>query len=640
MDGSATARQEGIPARPILYRTFLCLVLLGLLAWQGWLTLALFGPGDPWQNLTNEEPITSGRHCLHLYHGYLGASIFRERGMVSGYDPAFQAGYPKTPVFDSGSRPAELFSFLVNGRFQPSAYKIGFAVCCVAAPLVLYVAAWASGLGGATSVLATVLGLMVWWGLPGRELLEKGDLDVILAGLAALLHVGFLIRFHQFPGPLAWLGLVFTGWLGWFADAMIFVPVVPLVLIYYLSVGCKHRLLWHAALFVALCGGVALNIFWLLDWVTFLWVRAPLQPDAPLLAHLTFHTVWSAPVWGANADRWLASAMFGLGVLGIWILNETHQRPAARVLGFGAGMLLALALAGTCLEPLSALGTPRLWVPGLCFLALPAAHACVRFVRYSSSWLGHGWRPVALWGTAAVLLGYFGRRPIEAFALHYAHVDPLKTGLSPEERDLVDIIKQNTTPQARILWEDSPENDGVNCWTPLLPLLTERAFLGGLDASASIDHMFATLTSRKLAERSFAAWSDAQLKDFCERYNIGWIVCRSQSTVARFEAWKKAALVRTLSGDRARALFRVPVNSFALKGKARLVEANFRHVALADVEPDDGRVVLSMHYHPGLRVTPSRVQIEKEPDPYDPIPFLRLRLTGPVARLTLTWQGR
>jgi hypothetical protein len=26
------------------------------------------------------------------------------------FDPAFHAGYPKTPVFDSGSRPAELFA--------------------------------------------------------------------------------------------------------------------------------------------------------------------------------------------------------------------------------------------------------------------------------------------------------------------------------------------------------------------------------------------------------------------------------------------------------------------------------------------------------------------------------------------------
>src|SRR5262249_44351131 len=85
------------------------LALLGLIAWQGWTTLTLFGPDGPWERLLNNEPIISGRHPLHLYHGYLGAQSLRERGTTCCYDPFFQAGYPKTPVFDSGSRPAELF---------------------------------------------------------------------------------------------------------------------------------------------------------------------------------------------------------------------------------------------------------------------------------------------------------------------------------------------------------------------------------------------------------------------------------------------------------------------------------------------------------------------------------------------------
>jgi hypothetical protein len=36
-------------------------------------------------------------------------------------------------------------------------------------------------------------------------------------------------------------------------------------------------------------------------------------------------------------------------------------------------------------------------------------------------------------------------------------------------------------------------------------------------------------------------------------------------------------------------------------------------------------------------VSPSDVRVERHPDPDDPIPFLRLRLPGPVLRLTLTW---
>ena len=85
------------------------LALLALTAWQGWMALTLFGDEYPYQRLIDDEPIVSGRHPLHLYHGYLGSQALAAHGTPCCYDPNFQAGYPKTPVFDSGSRPAELF---------------------------------------------------------------------------------------------------------------------------------------------------------------------------------------------------------------------------------------------------------------------------------------------------------------------------------------------------------------------------------------------------------------------------------------------------------------------------------------------------------------------------------------------------
>jgi hypothetical protein len=65
-----------------------------------------------------------------------------------------------------------------------------------------------------------------------------------------------------------------------------------------------------------------------------------------------------------------------------------------------------------------------------------------------------------------------------------------------------------------------------------------------------------------------------------------------------------------------------------------------QRVVLTDVVPEDGVVVVSLHYHHGWRVRPGWVDVEREPDPYDPIPFLRLRMPGPVARVTLVWDGR
>src|SRR6516225_1374198 len=134
MDCASDLRADGSIVTRIAIGPLWSLVLLGLLVWQGWMTLSLFGPDHAWERLLNDRPIVSGRHPLHLYHGYLGARSLAERGTLSCYDPAFQAGYPKTPVFDSGSRPAEMFLSLAGGAYRPAAYKLGLALCCLLVP--------------------------------------------------------------------------------------------------------------------------------------------------------------------------------------------------------------------------------------------------------------------------------------------------------------------------------------------------------------------------------------------------------------------------------------------------------------------------------------------------------------------------
>ena len=90
------------------------LLLAGLMLWQAWMTLTLFGPDHPFRHLFSVEPIVSGKHPLHLYHGYLGAYSFYKTGTLCCYDPNFQAGYPKTPVFD-GATEQEIKSTRVIG---------------------------------------------------------------------------------------------------------------------------------------------------------------------------------------------------------------------------------------------------------------------------------------------------------------------------------------------------------------------------------------------------------------------------------------------------------------------------------------------------------------------------------------------
>ena len=178
-----------------------------LLAWHAYLTLGLFGDPVSLDNLLDERPIVSGFHPQHQYLGHLGSLSIAHDGRFCSFDPTNQAGIPVTPVFND-SRLPQLCMLLRGGGFQPAAYKVGLAAVSMLVPLLLLLAGWSAGLGGATTVLGTFCGMLLWWGPHGREALEAGDIEILIGSLAVLAHIGLLIRFHRRPSCSAWPGLV------------------------------------------------------------------------------------------------------------------------------------------------------------------------------------------------------------------------------------------------------------------------------------------------------------------------------------------------------------------------------------------------------------------------------------------------
>ena len=356
-----TAAQLGTDAlpQPGNHRLWVGVLVL-LIAWQAWMTLGLFGARAEPARLWDDRPLLSGRHPLHLYHGFLGATALLNSGGLSCYDPNFYAGYPKTPVFDGGSRPAELVLALGGGRYRPGAYKLAVAGLCVAVPIMLWLAARGLALSRAAAALGCLLGLLVWWGGPCRDDLEAGDIDLLLSTVLIIAQSGLLIRFHHDPGVLSFLGIVVAGFLGWFAHPLFMSLTLPLFFVYYLGVGARHRLAWHVALFTGLIGAIAANLFWLVDWVQYWWIRLPLQIDMPLLRHRTFRTVWEATLWGESADRVIACALIAAAAVGVALWNWNRERAAARLFGLAVVGLLSMALLGIAAESIGRLGAAPL----------------------------------------------------------------------------------------------------------------------------------------------------------------------------------------------------------------------------------------------------------------------------------------
>jgi hypothetical protein len=146
-----------------------------------------------------------------------------------------------------------------------------------------------------------------------------------------------------------------------------------------------------------------------------------------------------------------------------------------------------------------------------------------------------------------------------------------------------------------------------------------------------------------LCGKPLTLWTDAELESHFRRYNIGWIVCRSDDAAARFRTWSAVSESALVQDQPEVVLFTITnaARSYALKGAAKIVHMDSHHITLADVVPNEkGEVILSLHYQRGLKASPERVVIEPADDGKDPIPFVRLRLDRPAARVTITWQDR
>ena len=616
---------------------------VGLLLAQAGLTLALFGADRAWATLADDRPVTSGRHPLRLYHGSLGSAAFRDRGATTCYDPAFQAGYPKTPVFDGGCRPAELFLVMAGGGYHPAAYKVGLFVCVLLVPLAFVVAARGAGLPAGAAVLAGAAGMLLGWSGPVRHLIEEGDLDFFLAGLAAIVFVAWLARYAKWFGIDSWLVLAGVAVAGWYAHPLVWIGLLPLVVGYYLVLAPRHGPAWHLGLLGITAAGLAPNLWWLTDWGRYWWLRQPSPSD-----HIPLPD-WDA-VLGSPGDY---ATLFGCvpggvllvlaGAVGLVAVWRAGHRTAACLVFAAAVLTVGLARLAAAWPRVPADVPLRVMPLAAGFLAIPAAFGVWKLLDRAR---------VAGLAAVGVVLGFLlvgwvdgPSRPLATAAR--LHTDPLVVGLGTDQRELIEAVVAHTNTEARILWDETTDHRPGWNWTALLPRLTGRMFLGGLDHDAGIEHAFCGLRDGRLNGRPLGEWTDVDLTTFCHWYNVGWVVCRSAGAAERWGRFPVAKPVARLKeGGQPVVVYVLDrPRSFVLSGSAKWEEASVKRVALSDVVPDArGVVELSLHYQEGMPVYPSYVTRNdrddtlQDPTGRDPIDHVRLRLPGPVPRITIVFE--
>jgi len=614
-------------------RLALSAALMLVVAGQAAAALQLFGGVG---GLTDDRPVLSGRHPLHLYHASLGAGNLRERGTTSCYDPAFQAGTPKTPVFDGACRPAEFALTLARlvGPARPAhsldaaAYKLGLFTLCLFAPLAFAAAAWGAELPGEAAVVAAGGGVLVWWSGPVQALLHAGAADWLLAGLAALPAVAGLARYSASPGPGIWCALAALSVVGWYAQPLAWLALLPLGLGHYFVVAPRHALAWHLGRLGVTLAGLIPNLGWLSQWSRFWWLRssgcaADDVASWPALAAVVGDYGDYPALLGDSPLGW---AVCALGAAGLLPLARAGHREAAGLVAGGVLFALVAGRVEHCAPALRHVDAPVSPAVTVAVLVLPAAYLVARAGAAAGGWL----------------LAAVASLPLLAVAGNLLAPTPLLVGLGEDRERVVETLRELTTADARVLWEESPPDTPGWNWSALLPTLTGRAYLGGLDGAAGVEHSYCGQRGDRLNGRALPDWTDSQRREFVTRYNVGWVAARSPAAVAWWLADPSASeLARLPDGPAGRVtlirLDRKP--SYFLSGTGTVERADRGKIVLTNVAPDaDGTVTLSFHHQPGLRFAPASVtQGRGAKDLFDPIPMLTLNVPGPVTRLVIAW---
>jgi hypothetical protein len=228
--------------------------------------------------------------------------------------------------------------------------------------------------------------------------------------------------------------------------------------------------------------------------------------------------------------------------------------------------------------------------------------------------------------------------------------------------------------QLRLLEATDPESTH---WTPLLPVLLAqqgrpRAFVGGLYQTAFIaHHRAASFGDYALGGRRVDAWPAEELAGYCDRYNVGWVVCWSPLSRFVFDQFPLARRVGALDrpaspgrevmrdetqwraiarvagagvatryldeGVNRYALYRVErPRSYFLEGRGEVASFGYNRVELADLEPDPatGEATVSLHWLDTWRIEPP-LPVEAVAVRGDPVPFVRLKLDRPRRRVVL-----
>lgn len=588
-----------------------------------------------WAAIVDDRPVIVVDHALHLYHGCLGARFLRTHGRNWGYDPFFMAGYPKTPFHDPSSGLADVSQLLSRSDYSPCAYKIVLLFTMATTPVLLAAAARLLGFNSLATFFGVVLATGYYWLDFARPLLDSGLFSFLWGSAWAPVVVGACLRWRQSPNAWNWSLLTCVASVSIFVHPTVSIMLVgPLVAVYISCVAHKSRW-WHLQTWAAVTIALVANGFWIVPMVR-LWPLRQVQ----------YIFMLDPPDYFLNyyRENALAAIIAALASVGWLHWCRVGERFGATIVGVLITVLCSLAFFGSAFSATQGLEPRRFLVPLHFLLAIAAGQAFVAARGILGTLRGR----LLVAGAASLAVGLLWFRQFDrVISVMLFDRRPLAVGLAPPMSELVEWIDKNTDNSARILLEDQlrlleqTEPESLH-WTCLLPILTERQFIGGHYQVTPLLHHHASFGDFSLGRRPLLTYSPAQLAEFLDRYNVGWAICWSSRAKLVFDGFTRATPLAELAryshrpGEDRYYLYKIArPHSYFAQGSGQVANVDFNRIELTDLRPEGGRIVIRYHWLDTFRARPD-VPIERVPAGDDPVGFIGIRTRSNIERLVIT----
>ena len=585
----------------------------------------------PLSQLTTSTPLFYIDSPFHWYE-IQSAQAFAGMGQLAGYDPYFGAGYIGNVGFNASAKIPALLGVLLSRWFSDFViYKLYVFCCAVIAPAFVPLAARLFALRRVAGAAATVLGLLLWWVSELRWFHTAGLVSYVFTSYLSLLYGALALRYlTRATGPAMPIALTAIGIFG-FLDHPLF-PIPTAFLVIGLTVANWRALRLRQS--VILFGVIPIlilipNFIWI--WPTIHYPSfANVAPSYQ--AAVDPSIIWREAIGQITADERGTKLNLVIWFLVAWACiapSEPKRKRLPLAITAASVCLIVFAALGAALPHVATFQPNRFSAAAYLFLCVPAGcgtKSLIETLTHRGTWRTAGYvSGVLLVASVAFFLREMDRELSSRDIPHYGAIPPEVRGIGPVSRWILSWLKNDTTAEARVLFETSGARVHDNAhMAGFYALTARREFIGG---PYPFLH-FAGFWDGFLFGKPIGTIPPADFRNYLDLYNIGWIIVFSPESKAYLD--RQQELVRTASFGPFQTYKAEGPHSFFVSGSGVVSHAGFNDLELDRLQ--GAQVVLKYHFVAGLVTNPA-ARVEPVTLPGDPSPFIRL--IEPPPRVTL-----